>query len=78
MRDILIDYRKKLQNMDEKECILRDLYLRDIALGKIQGPFTGFPSIDKVHLTFFKQEHIDKPLPYMTATKYLKEQNKKI
>ncbi|MDE6750663.1 MAG: acyl--CoA ligase [Lachnospiraceae bacterium] len=76
MRDILIEYRKKLQNLDEKECILRDLYLREIALGKIQGPLTGFPSIDKVHLAFFKQQHIDKPLPYMTATEYLREQNK--
>lgn len=75
MRDILIDYRKKLQNLDEKKCILRDLYLRDIALGNIQGPPTGFPSLDKVHLSFFKKEHIEKPLPYMTATEYLKKQN---
>lgn len=53
MQDILIDYRNKLQNLNEKECILRDLYLRGIVLGKIQGPLTGFPSLDKVHLVFF-------------------------
>lgn len=75
MRDTLIDYRKKLQNLDERERILRDLYLRDLALGKVQGPLTGFPSLDKVHLAFFKKEHIERPLPYMTATEYLKKQN---
>lgn len=76
MQDILLDYRKKFQNMDEKESILRDLYLRDIALGKIQGPTTGFASLDKPHLAFYEKEHIEKPIPNMTATEYLKEMNK--
>lgn len=75
MRDFLGYYRKKLQNLDENERILRDLHLRDIALGKKQGPFTGFPSLDKVHLAFYKKEHIKKTLPYMSAAQYLKEQN---
>lgn len=75
MQDNLRDYRKRIQNLDERERILRDLHLRDLALGKIQGPPTGFPSLDKVHLAFFKKEYIEKPLPYMTATEYLKKQN---
>lgn len=75
MRDNLLNYRKRIQKLDEEERISRDLYLRDIALGKIQGPPTGFPSLDKVHLAFFKKEHIEKPIPYMTATQFLKEQN---
>ena len=77
MQDILIDYKKKLQSLDEKEKILRDLYLRDIALGKIYGPMLGCPSIDKPHLAFYKPEYIEKPIPRMTATEYLKEMNKK-
>ena len=76
MQDTLIDYKKKLQSLDEKEKILRDLYLRDIASGKIYGPILGCPSIDKPHLAFYKPEHIEKPIPQMTATEYLKEMNK--
>lgn len=76
MQDALLDYRRKIQNMSEREGILRDLYLRNVALGKIQGPSTGFPSLDKVHLAFFKEEYIKAPIPFMTAAEYLKKQNK--
>ncbi len=75
-REQLIEYRKKLQNMSDEEKTKHDLYLRDLALGKIEGPTTGFPSLDKKHLAFFKEEHITSPLPHMTATEYLKEKNK--
>ena len=76
IKEQLLDYRKKLQNMSYEEQVKHDLYLRNIALGKIQGPRTGFPSLDKPHLAFFKKEHITNPLPHMTATEYLKEKNK--
>lgn len=36
---------------------------------------TGYPSIDKPWLKYYKQEYIDAPLPHMTAYEYLKEQN---
>ncbi len=36
---------------------------------------TGYPSIDKPWLKYYKQEHIDAPLPHMTAYEYLKMMN---
>lgn len=36
---------------------------------------TGYPSIDKPWLKYYKQEHIDAPLPNMTAYEYLKTMN---
>lgn len=36
---------------------------------------TGYPSIDKPWLKYYKQAHIDAPLPHMTAYEYLKTQN---
>ncbi len=75
-REQLLEYRKKIQNLTYEEKVKRDLYLRDLALGNIQGPRTNFPSLDKVHLAYFKEEHIQNPLPTMSATEYLKEMNK--
>lgn len=36
---------------------------------------TGYPSIDKPWLKYYKQEYIDAPLPEMTAYEYLKTVN---
>lgn len=36
---------------------------------------TGYPSIDKPWLKYYKQEYIDAPLPNMTAYEYLKTMN---
>lgn len=36
---------------------------------------TGYPSIDKPWLKYYKQAHIDAPLPNMTAYEYLKTMN---
>lgn len=36
---------------------------------------TGYPSIDKPWLKYYKQAHIDAPLPHMTAYEYLKTRN---
>lgn len=38
--------------------IERNVYLRNLALGKIQGPLTGDPTIDKPYLKFFTEESL--------------------
>ncbi len=37
---------------------------------------TGYPSVDKPWLQYYKQEYQDAPLPHMTAYEYLKQQNR--
>ena len=72
----LEEYRKKIANLSVEEKKLRDLYLRDLSLGKIQGPPTGYASIDKPWLKYYREEHIKAAIPHMTAYEYLKECNK--
>lgn len=59
------------------ENIKNDLYLRDLLLGKIKGPLTGFPSKDKPWLKYYTEEAIKFNMPSMTIYNYLFENNKK-
>ena len=54
----LIELKKKIAMLSLEEQILRDFYLRDIALGKIQGPPIGYASIDRIHLKYYGDEGI--------------------
>lgn len=72
----LKEYKKKIANLSVNEQKLRDLYLRDMALGKVQGPPTGYASIDKPWLKYYSEEHIMADVPHMTAYDYLLECNK--
>lgn len=72
----LKEYKKKIANLSVNEQKLRDLYLRDMALGKVQGPPTGYASIDKPWLKYYSEEHILADIPHMTAYEYLLDCNK--
>lgn len=71
----LFEYKKKLVGLSEIEKKLRDLYLRKIALGELQGPTTGYPSIDKPWLKYYTEEQILAPKPNMSAYDYLRVLN---
>ena len=53
------------------------MYLKQLLEGKIQGPLTGHPSIDKPWLKYYTDEQIKTDMPQMSAYRYLFEQNKK-
>src|SRR5574344_1201684 len=55
---------------------MRDLYLRKLALGEIQGPLTGKPSKDKVWLKYYSEEAIKKDKPKQTMYQYVYSRNK--
>lgn len=59
----------------KKDSVERDLYLRKLALGEVEGEITGYPSIDKPWLKYYSEEHIKAELPHMTAYEYLKKLN---
>ena len=69
----LEEYRKHVANLSINEQKLRDLYLRDLALGKIQGPPTGYASLDKPWLKWYDEEAITFIPPKNTLLKHLKE-----
>ena len=43
----------KLSKLSEQEKKLRDRYLSKLGKGEIQGPLTGYASIDKPGLRYF-------------------------
>lgn len=61
-------------NVNEEK--LRDLYLKDLAIGKLLGPLTGKPSIDKIWLKYYSDEQITYDLPHTSAYGYLYNNNK--
>ena len=56
--DELKEYRKKLGKLTEEERKKRDLYLKKLANGTLQGPLTGKQSIDKTWLKYYEDESI--------------------
>ena len=57
-----------LMNMSEEDQKELDYYLKDLSTGKIEGPRTGYPSIDKPHLRYVDldvlYQHRDKKTIY--------------
>lgn len=72
----LNEYRKKVAELAEKENILRDLQLKKYYDGKMQGPLTGFASLDKPWLKYYDENVINQELPRMSAFDYMKKCNK--
>lgn len=64
-----------MENYNEE--IDRDLYLRNLLIGKVQGPLTGIPNIDKPWLKYYKEEELKSEPVGKTAYRYLYEENKK-
>lgn len=54
----LKDYKEKLGKLTEEEQKQRDLYLKGLANGSIQGPSTAYPSINKSQMKYFKEADI--------------------
>ena len=66
-----------MKNLDINEEKLRDLYLRDLSLGKIQGPPTGKISVDKPWLKFYYEKQImDFDIPNLTIYDYMMKNNR--
>ena len=62
-RQDLMAYKKKLAQLSEKEQELRELMLKDMADGKIQGPIVEYPEISKVWYQFYEKEDIAGKIP---------------
>lgn len=65
-----------VNNLQLNDAKLRDLYLKKLALGEIQGPLTGKASQDKTWLKFYRDDKIVANLPEMSMYDYMQECNK--
>ena len=70
IKNLDVDY----ENLSES--IRRNLYLRDLSLGKIQGPPTGYPNKDKQWLKYYDENAIITEDFNGNILDYLKEKNK--
>lgn len=55
-KENLEKFKEYLENLTEEEKILRNEYLKNISKGKIFGPPTGYPSVDKPQLKYYKEK----------------------
>ncbi len=59
--------RRKLDRLNELEKKQRDIYLRNLNKGRLQGPLTGYNSIDKPWLKYYKESDIEGDAPSLTC-----------
>lgn len=69
--DELKEYREQLSKLTEEEMKQRDLYLKDLADGTIQGPPTGYASLDKQWLKYFDKEDLNYEIPNDSIYEYM-------
>ena len=70
-KEDLIRLKKKISELSELDKKHRDLYLRKTALGEIQGPSTGYASIDKPWLKYYNDRDIIQDIPAISVYDYL-------
>lgn len=76
-KDNLLKLKCKLSKLTELEKKQRDLYLRGLATGDIQGPSTGYLSIDKPWLQYYTEEQITNiDVPKMSIYEYMMKNNR--
>ncbi|MBR1377044.1 MAG: acyl--CoA ligase [Bacilli bacterium] len=74
-KEYLNSYKEKISKLDVNEQKLRDLYLRKLSLGEIQGPTTGYASIDKPWLKWYSEENIMYDFEPMSAYQLMEKHN---
>ena len=75
-KEALIRYKEKLKELEVKEKELRNIYLKEMNEGVIQGPRTGYASIDRPWNTFYEEEALNEKMPKETAYSYMYKNNK--
>lgn len=68
-------FKEKLSKLSPEEKKERDIYLRKIATGEIQGPMVGDPEIDKPWLKYYAEEDISFDLPNKSVYEFALEAN---
>ena len=75
-KEELLKLKEELSLLSSEEQKERDKYLKALASGEIQGPPTGYPSIDKPWLKYYENEYIDSDMPLMNSYEYIYSFNK--
>ena len=76
-KEDLIKLKEKLSTLTKEEENKRNIYLRDLASGELQGPPVGYPSIDKPWLKYYDEKDVLDEIPKRRMYEDLLEYNKK-
>ena len=71
----LKEYRTKLGKLSVNDKKMRDLYLRKLALGEIQGPPIGYASLDKPWLKYYSESDLMLEFPKQTLYEHILTRN---
>ena len=74
-KEELTKLKKRISELSQEELKERDLYLRNISLGNILGPMTGYASIDKPWLKYYNEKNIDNERINCSAYDFMKLHN---
>lgn len=66
---------KNLSLLSKEELKQHNLYLRNIALGKVYGPMTGYASLDKPWLKYYNENNIELERENCTAYRFMRKHN---
>lgn len=69
-KEDLKELKEKISLLSEAELKQRDLYLRSLSTGELQGPCVGYPSIDRPWLKYYPEEGIIKDIPDVSMFQY--------
>ena len=75
-KDDLIKLKKKISKLTDLEQKQRDLYLRKLANGEIEGPLVGYPSIDKPWFKYYANNQLNINITEKTAYQLIYEANR--
>ncbi len=73
MMEDLYKLKEQLAKLGEDEKVQRDLYLKSFYDGDVSGPMTGYPSIDKPWLKWYKKENLKTKVKNQSIFRYLED-----
>lgn len=74
-KEELIKLKEDIAHLSPDELKIRDLYLRELASGEMQGPPVGYASIDKPWLKYYEKQVLMSDIPQKTAYRYIYDNN---
>ena len=74
-KEDLIEYKRQLSKMTNKEKYEREKYLRKIALGELYGPMTEYASVDMPNLQYYDDAFNEDDIPNKSIYQYAYDSN---
>ena len=69
--EYLNEYKKKISKLSKSDMSERNEYLKGLNSGRIQGPLTGYASIDKPWCNYYSTTQLSEETPKRTAYNYM-------